>query len=48
MGNANYQQQGIWIGTGDPETVDEVTPYAPGMLGKRVTGTDYIFFYRVR
>ena len=37
MGNANYQQQGIWISTGDPETVDDVTPYAPGMLGKRVT-----------
>lgn len=37
MGNANYQQQGIWVSTGDPETVDDVTPYAPGMLGKRVT-----------
>jgi len=33
----NIRQQGIWIQSGDPETVDDVTPYAPGMLGARVT-----------
>lgn len=33
----NTRQQGIWIQTGDPETVDEVSPYAPGQLGSRVT-----------
>ena len=33
----NTRQQGVWIQTGDPETVDEATPYAPGQLGSRVT-----------
>lgn len=33
----NTRQQGVWIQTGNPETVDEATPYAPGQLGSRVT-----------
>ncbi len=33
----NTRQQGVWIQTGNPETVDEVSPYAPGQLGSRVT-----------
>lgn len=33
----NTRQQGVWIQTGDPETVNEATPYAPGQLGSRVT-----------
>lgn len=33
----NIRQQGAWVSTGDPETVDDASMYAPGMLGIRVT-----------
>ena len=33
----NIRQQGHWVSTGDPETVDDATMYAPGMLGAKVT-----------
>jgi hypothetical protein len=29
--------QAMWVSTGNPETVDDVTPYAPGMLGAELT-----------
>lgn len=34
----NYQrEQAMWVSTGDPETVDSVTLFAPGQLGRYVT-----------
>ena len=35
----NRLQQGMWFSTGDPETVDDASLYAPGLLGSRVTIT---------
>jgi hypothetical protein len=34
---SNIRQQGHWVSTGNPETVDDTNPYAPGMLGSKVT-----------
>lgn len=34
---SNIRQQAAWVSTGNPETVDDATPYAPGMLGSTVT-----------
>lgn len=33
----NTKNQAIYVTTGDPTTVNEVTPYAPGQLGKEIT-----------
>lgn len=33
----NPRQQGVWTGTGNPETYASATLYAPGLLGSRVT-----------
>lgn len=38
---ANYTGlRGVFVQTGDPTTVNETTPYAPGQLGKEVTVTN--------
>lgn len=33
----NTKNQAIYVTTGDPTTVNETTPYAPGQLGKEIT-----------
>src|SRR5262245_11640713 len=33
---SNLRQQAAYVSSGDPESVDDVTAYAPGMLGARV------------
>lgn len=33
----NIRNQTAYVSTGDPETVSDARPYAPGMLGARVT-----------
>ena len=33
----NIRQQAHWVSTGDPETVDDLVPYAAGMIGAIVT-----------
>jgi len=37
MSPNNIRQQGVFVSTGDPETVDDASMYAPGTLGARVT-----------